>query len=153
MSDVLKDFHIQISKCKIFNFEIFVIQMNVVVLVFHIHISKCKIFNFEIFVIQMNVVVLVFHIHISKCKIFNFEIFFIQMNVVLRDFRIFEPQLEFRGFVCNSKFTALTQYNEAIYFPHLTEKYVYQLYLELFEFEILYLESSNLKSCIWNIRI
>ncbi len=45
------------------------------------------------------------------------------MNIVLRDFREFEPELEFRGFIYDGKLTALTQYNDAIYFPRLQQQY------------------------------
>jgi len=42
-----------------------------------------------------------------------------EFNVVVREFKIFDVMLEFRGFVYNGKLTALTQYNEYVYFPQL----------------------------------
>lgn len=41
------------------------------------------------------------------------------MNVVIREYVEFEPELEFRAFVCDGRVTALTQYCEFIYFPRL----------------------------------
>jgi hypothetical protein len=41
------------------------------------------------------------------------------MNLVVREFRHFPVELEFRGFIYQRKFTALTQYNEFCYFPQL----------------------------------
>jgi len=40
-------------------------------------------------------------------------------NVVVREFKHFDVKYEFRGFVYRKKFTALTQYNEFVYFPIL----------------------------------
>ncbi|KAH3758857.1 cell division cycle protein 123-like [Pelomyxa schiedti] len=40
-------------------------------------------------------------------------------SVVVREFRTFDPDLEFRGFVHNGQFTALTQYNNFAFFPKL----------------------------------
>eukprot|EP01106_Pelomyxa_sp_JSP_P015412 TRINITY_DN52_c0_g1_i15.p1 TRINITY_DN52_c0_g1~~TRINITY_DN52_c0_g1_i15.p1 ORF type:complete len:321 (-),score=71.82 TRINITY_DN52_c0_g1_i15:195-1157(-) len=45
-----------------------------------------------------------------------------QFSVVIREFRTFDPDLEFRGFVYKGKFTALTQYNDYTYFPKLVAR-------------------------------
>ena len=39
------------------------------------------------------------------------------LQVVIREFRFFDVSLEFRAFVFEGKFTALTQYNEVCFFP------------------------------------
>lgn len=56
------------------------------------------------------------------------------LNVVVREFRTFDPDLEFRGFIYQGNLTALTQYNEFVYFPSLKEKkqVLQTLILELF---------------------
>ena len=43
----------------------------------------------------------------------------VKFQIVVRQFVDFEPELEFRGFVYEGKLTALTQYNEFVYFPRL----------------------------------
>jgi len=43
-------------------------------------------------------------------------------NLVVREFRTFDPDLEFRGFIYQGKMTALSQYNEYVYFPLLQSR-------------------------------
>jgi len=45
-----------------------------------------------------------------------------QFNVVVREFKWFDVAYEFRGFVYDKKLTALTQYNEFVYFPLLLKQ-------------------------------
>jgi len=45
-----------------------------------------------------------------------------EFNLVVREFRTFDPDLEFRGFVYKGKFTALSQYNEFVHFPLLANR-------------------------------
>lgn len=42
-------------------------------------------------------------------------------NVVVREFRAFDVQHEFRGFVYGRRLTALTQYNDLVWFPALAD--------------------------------
>lgn len=43
-------------------------------------------------------------------------------QLIVREFRPFNVELEFRGFVVKKNLTALTQYNEYCYFPNLVYK-------------------------------
>eukprot|EP01112_Ceratiomyxa_fruticulosa_P001529 TRINITY_DN1171_c0_g2_i1.p2 TRINITY_DN1171_c0_g2~~TRINITY_DN1171_c0_g2_i1.p2 ORF type:complete len:345 (+),score=71.78 TRINITY_DN1171_c0_g2_i1:218-1252(+) len=43
----------------------------------------------------------------------------VDFNVVVREFKNFDVSLEFRGFIYNRKLTALTQYNEFVFFESL----------------------------------
>jgi hypothetical protein len=43
-------------------------------------------------------------------------------QLIVREYRPFNVELEFRGFIANKKLTALTQYNEYCYFPNLVYK-------------------------------
>lgn len=42
-------------------------------------------------------------------------------NIVVRQWQDIDVDMEFRGFVCNSQLTALSQYNHLVYFPRLIE--------------------------------
>ena len=44
------------------------------------------------------------------------------LNIIVREWSDFDVALEFRGFVHNGRFNALTQYNPYIYFPHLVKQ-------------------------------
>eukprot|EP01112_Ceratiomyxa_fruticulosa_P008077 TRINITY_DN2094_c0_g1_i2.p1 TRINITY_DN2094_c0_g1~~TRINITY_DN2094_c0_g1_i2.p1 ORF type:complete len:239 (-),score=50.86 TRINITY_DN2094_c0_g1_i2:264-980(-) len=43
-------------------------------------------------------------------------------NIILRKFVELRPEFEFRGFVCNGKLTALSQYNSLCFVPELVTK-------------------------------
>ncbi len=58
-----------------------------------------------------------------------------EFNVIVREFRTFDPDLEFRGFIYQSKFTALTQYNNFVAFPLLQAEHDYIVKLITKEFE------------------
>eukprot|EP00455_Lapot_gusevi_P008997 TRINITY_DN13990_c0_g1_i4.p1 TRINITY_DN13990_c0_g1~~TRINITY_DN13990_c0_g1_i4.p1 ORF type:complete len:187 (+),score=35.58 TRINITY_DN13990_c0_g1_i4:88-648(+) len=45
-----------------------------------------------------------------------------QMRLIVREFNQFDVELEFRGFVYNSRLTGLTQYNECVFFPNLVQR-------------------------------
>eukprot|EP00026_Physarum_polycephalum_P011495 Phypoly_transcript_11725.p1 GENE.Phypoly_transcript_11725~~Phypoly_transcript_11725.p1 ORF type:complete len:383 (+),score=41.64 Phypoly_transcript_11725:21-1169(+) len=42
-----------------------------------------------------------------------------KMQIIIREFVELDPSYEFRGFVCNKVLTALTQYNELCFYPHI----------------------------------
>eukprot|EP01112_Ceratiomyxa_fruticulosa_P011216 TRINITY_DN302_c1_g1_i3.p1 TRINITY_DN302_c1_g1~~TRINITY_DN302_c1_g1_i3.p1 ORF type:complete len:434 (-),score=73.12 TRINITY_DN302_c1_g1_i3:1008-2309(-) len=48
------------------------------------------------------------------------------MNVIIREFVPIDPELEFRGFVFHRKLTALSQYNDMLYYP-FDKDFVFQI--------------------------
>eukprot|EP01100_Stratorugosa_tubuloviscum_P012381 TRINITY_DN5858_c3_g1_i1.p1 TRINITY_DN5858_c3_g1~~TRINITY_DN5858_c3_g1_i1.p1 ORF type:complete len:396 (+),score=173.83 TRINITY_DN5858_c3_g1_i1:50-1189(+) len=60
-------------------------------------------------------------------------------NLVVREFHQFDAEMEFRGFVYGRKLTALTQYNEFVYFPSivLNKLNIQNLIINCFEQQIL----------------
>eukprot|EP01124_Arcella_intermedia_P009398 TRINITY_DN16132_c0_g1_i1.p1 TRINITY_DN16132_c0_g1~~TRINITY_DN16132_c0_g1_i1.p1 ORF type:complete len:246 (+),score=54.86 TRINITY_DN16132_c0_g1_i1:367-1104(+) len=45
-----------------------------------------------------------------------------KQNFVIRKWYTIEPDMEFRGFVCNSKLTAVSQYHHLVHFPRLLQE-------------------------------
>eukprot|EP00026_Physarum_polycephalum_P011538 Phypoly_transcript_11772.p1 GENE.Phypoly_transcript_11772~~Phypoly_transcript_11772.p1 ORF type:complete len:347 (+),score=55.63 Phypoly_transcript_11772:89-1129(+) len=60
-------------------------------------------------------------------------------NVVVREFIFFDVKYEFRGFVYGKKMTAITQYNELVYFPLLLlqKEKIQKKILEFFNNELM----------------
>jgi hypothetical protein len=73
-------------------------------------------------------------------------------NFIIREFRTFDVQHELRGFVYNRKLTALTQYNELVYFPLYSDaKYrntIVQLISKQFEFIVSRNFPASLNHCV-----